>query len=201
MTALRRVRAEERGFTLVEVLVVTAVLAVILTAVLNMLDTTARLAPRDQERGHVIHESQVGIHRMTRELRHAYKIDSAGPWTITASVFRDGTSTQVTYDCTAADPARDEYRVCNRSVGASGGAEEPVVEHVVLRAPAGGGDPPDIFTYRANGAGRTEYVSVEIVTAASGDLESGHGHTVTLRDGFFLRNVDSCGPQDPTACP
>ena len=201
MSALRRIRGEERGFTLVEVLVVTAVLAVILTAVLNMLDATARLAPRDQERGHVIHESQVGIHRMTRELRHAYRIDSSGPWAITASLFRDGTTTQVTYDCADIDPERDEYRICNRSVGGTGGAEEPVVKYVVLRSPPGGGAPPDIFTYRTNDAGRIDYVSVELVTAASGDLPNGYSHTVTLRDGFFLRNVDSCGPQDPSACP
>jgi hypothetical protein len=72
---------------------------------------------------------------------------------------------------------------------------------VILRAPEGGGPPPDIFTYRTNAAGRVDYVEVEIVTSASGDVSFGYDHAITLRDGFFLRNVDSCGSQAPTACP
>ena len=150
---LNALRRDERGFTLIEVLMTTAILAVVLTAVLNVLDTTAKLAPRDQERGDVIRETQVGVQRMTRELRHAYKVDDAGPWSITASLYRNGATTEVTYDCTGVDPDWEHYRVCNRSQSGGGGVEEPVIEHVILDTPEGGESPPDIFTYRTNAAG------------------------------------------------
>src|SRR5215210_4061126 len=68
-SALRRLVRDDRGFTLIEVLVTCALLTVVLGAVLNFLTTTQRIAPKDVERNHALGEAQVGLHRMTRELR------------------------------------------------------------------------------------------------------------------------------------
>ena len=195
----RRVAGDERGFTLVELLAVIALLSVMLAAILGVLAETQRVAPRDQERSSVIEATQAGMYRMTRELRHAYRVTAAGPWATTVSVMRNGVAAQLTYDCSGADPSRPAYRVCTRSE--SGGTAQPVISHVVLAPPAGGGSPPAVFTYRNNCAGRVNYISAAVVTAAAGDLKNGFKHTVILRDGFYLRNVDSCGPQQPAACP
>ena len=200
LAALRRRAADERGFSLIEVLMVFLVLSVILSAILGVLDATHKSAPRDQERGDVIRETQTGMQRMTRELRHAYKVTSAGQWSITAATYSNGTTTTVTYDCSVVDPTRSEYRMCART--AASGSTGPVVRRVLLLPPAGGGSPPPVFEYGTNAAGRIDRVDVSLVTSATGDRTDNYAsHNVTLRDGFYLRNVDSCGNQDPTACP
>ena len=199
VAALRRRAADERGFSLIEVLMVFLVLTVILGAILGVLDATHKAAPRDQERGDVIRETQTGMERMTRELRHAYKVTSAGQWSITAQTYSSGTSTTVTYDCSVTDPTRPEYRMCERT--AASGSTGPVVRRVLLIAPPGGGSPPPVFEYGTNDAGRIDRVDITLVTSATGDLKEGYTHNVTLRDGFYLRNVDSCGNQEATECP
>ena len=196
---LRRRAADERGFSLIELLMVFLVLSVILGAVLGVLDATHKAAPRDQERGDVIRETQAGMERMTRELRHANKVTSAGQWSITAQTYANGTTTTVTYDCSVVDPTRSTYRMCERT--APSGSTGPLVRRVLLIAPAGGGSPPPVFEYGTNEAGHIDRVDISLVTSATGDLKEGYTHNVTLRDGFYLRNVDSCGNQEPTQCP
>lgn len=76
-TVLARVLRQEKGVALTEVLVAGLLLVVMLSAVLNLLDSAVRQAPRDQERAHVVRDAQVGLYRMTRELRQAYEIGRA----------------------------------------------------------------------------------------------------------------------------
>jgi len=199
----QRLKADERGFSLVELMVVILVLGVMMGAILGSLEATHRAAPQDQERADVIRDTQSGLNRMTRELRHAYKVTSAGKWSITAAIYKNGGTTTVTYDCTSVDPSNSAYRICNRSsTGGSGSTSNaPVITRVLLVQPAGGGQPPDVFTYDTNSAGHINYVGVTVVTSAQGDRKQGYTHKVTLSDGFFLRNVDSCGSQAATACP
>ena len=198
---LRQLRRDERGFSLIEVLVASLILMFMLGAILMVLDETSKQAPRDQERAEVIQETQIGVNRMTRELRHAYKVETQGQWSITVRLPVAGSTTgrQITYDCSVPDPDRPEYRRCMRTEG--GGGARPVVTRVLLRTPPGGGSPPPVFEYSQNAAGRVDYVEVTVATAAQGDLRKGFNHAVTLKDGFFLRNVDICGPSGPVACP
>ena len=195
----RRLASEEAGFTLAELLVVIAILSVMLGAIVVVLNATQRTAPEEQERIAVIQDTQAGVYRMTRELRHAYRVTANGQWSITALLLVNGTTAQVTYDCTPTDPATPGYRICTRAQGAA--AAQPVIKNVVLVQPAGGGQPPSVFTYKTNAAGNINHVSVSVVAAAAGEVKTGYKHKITFRDGFYLRNVDSCGNQQPTACP
>jgi hypothetical protein len=130
----------EGGFTVVEMMVTAALLVVVMTALLNVLDKGGDIVERDQARNYTIRESQVALHRMALELRQAYRINGcgktavAGSWsgctmadyghTIDVNVRTQGNSVRrVIYDCSAAHSgassnanAATRYRTCTRSV-------------------------------------------------------------------------------------
>jgi prepilin-type N-terminal cleavage/methylation domain-containing protein len=200
-----RVRARaaaEAGFSLVELLIVTTLLAVLLSAILGALDLTNRLAPKDQERTDVIQETQAGVTRMVRELRLAYRVDTATQWAVQVRVMRNGQLLTVNYNCAAADPnpQKPNYRRCMRTQTGPGGTGAAVP--VITRIPAPpNGAPAPVFTYATNAAGNINRINVNLSVSATGDLKKGYEHAISLSDGVLLRNVDSCGPQTPTACP
>lgn len=71
-------RSDERGFSLVELLIVTLLLTLVLGATLSVLDRTNPQAAADTERGQAIRDVQRGVDRMMRELRQAYLINGCG---------------------------------------------------------------------------------------------------------------------------
>ena len=182
---------------MIELVLVASMVAVKLTAMLSLTDTTNKTTPKDTERAEVIRESQVGMHRMTRELRQAYDVDmsDSNAWRMHVAVAVNGVPTQVIYDCSEVDPANSAHRRCMRwSQSASGSTgPEPVVKHVVLTAPAGGGTPEPVFNYTYKGTNpKPVYVSVNLKLAVSGGLSGGgYKYRLALDDGFYLRNVDA----------
>src|SRR3954453_871317 len=68
---IRERLAREDGFSLVELLLTCAMLAVVLGAVITFLVTSRRVAVRDYETGIVQNQSEVGYARMLREIRQA----------------------------------------------------------------------------------------------------------------------------------
>src|SRR5680860_377137 len=87
---LERLRREERGITLIELLITAVILNVVLFAILGLLDMSARAVPKDLARAAAIQESQAGLYRMTRELRQAHQIVGASTHTLTVNVFVGG---------------------------------------------------------------------------------------------------------------
>jgi len=126
--SLDRLRREERGIALIELLITAVVLNVVLFAILGLLDVSARAVPKDLERAAAIQESQAGLYRMTRDLRQAHDVVTPGTHVLSVNVFPGGRLTQVTYDCTAPHPSDSSYRRCTRTVG---GATELVIDRVV----------------------------------------------------------------------
>jgi type II secretory pathway component PulJ len=173
---LRRVSGEEHGFTLIELMITATMLAFIVVAILAISDNTTKHAVRDQERAHVIREAQVGLHRMTRELRQAYAINSSSATSMNVQVLVNGTATQVAYDCSVVHPTDSSLRRCMRTVGTQ---SVLVVDRV---------KPGTIFTYDGNSPPR--YVQARIAIPAKGERVKGHEHTVVLDDGFYMRNLD-----------
>jgi prepilin-type N-terminal cleavage/methylation domain-containing protein len=173
---LRRISGEERGFTLIELMITAALLAFILFAILAISDTTTKHAVRDQERAHVIREAQVGLHRMTRELRQAYTINSSSATAMNVQVLVNGTATTVSYDCSVIHPTDSSLRRCVRTVG---------VDSVVVVDRM---KPGTVFTYDGNSPPR--YVQARVSVPAKGERVGGHPHYVVLDDGFYMRNLD-----------
>jgi len=102
--SLDRLRREERGIALIELLITAVMLNVVLFAILGLLDVSARAVPKDLERAAAIQESQAGLYRMTRDLRQAHDVVTPGTHVLSVNVFPGGTLTQVTYDSTASHP-------------------------------------------------------------------------------------------------
>lgn len=183
---LRRIARDERGFTLPELLTSIAIFGFLMAGLLGLLDAGAKHAPREQERAHVIHDTEVGLGRMVRELRQAYAFEGGGPNFIRVDVRRRGTNTNllVEYDCGNANPGK-----CVRRATTAGGALPASGETIipmVLNSSTGNA----VFVY--SDPVRPLYVTVRIEAPASGERpKSGHTHTVVYEDGFHIRNLSN----------
>lgn len=178
-----RVTLDERGFTLIELMITASILSMVLLALFAMIDVSARIAPQDQERGHVIQEAQVGLHRMTRELRQAHRVVSGDADTLVVEVVVGGTTRQVTYDCGTTHPTDSAYRQCTRIVG---GSSEVTVDYVVNGSRA-------VFEYGTTPATDARYVTARVFVSARGGRKQGQGlrHEILYEDGFYMRNRDA----------
>jgi Tfp pilus assembly protein PilX len=176
-------RCGEAGYALTELLVVTSLLAVVLGAILMLAETTQRIAPKENERAMVIREAQVGLHRMTRELRQMYLAPHvSSPSRMEASVLVNGVATRVSYECDQPHPSDPAYTRCMRYQVASDGTKsggQVVIDRVVNGA--------GVFTYTPSAADPT-YVEAKVDVSARGDLKDGYDHLVALHDGFYMRN-------------
>lgn len=170
----------EAGYGLVELLVVASLLLVVLGAILALAETTQRIAPKESERAHVIREAQVGLHRMTRELRHANAAPTVtGGSTIQATVLvAGGAPRTVRYDCDEAHPTDTAYTRCLRHElsGSTWTGGEVVIDRVLNGTTVFSPTPPD-------------YVGVTVEVAARGNLKDGYDHRVILEDAVYMRNL------------
>jgi hypothetical protein len=149
----------EGGYALTELLLVASLLAVVLGAILALGETTQRIAPKETERAHVIREAQVGLHRMTRELRHAYQAPTVTGASMQAHVLAtSGATRTVRYDCSQAHPTDPAYTRCLRQVlsGTTWSAGEVVIDRVLNGSAVFSLTPPD-------------YVGARVEVAARGD--------------------------------
>jgi hypothetical protein len=172
-------RSGEAGYGLVELMVVSSLLIVVLGAILALGETTQRIAPKESERAHVIREAQVGLHRMTRELRHANTAPTVTGATMQAMVLTtDGSSRTVRYSCDAAHPTEPAYTRCLRHVlsGSTWTGGEVVIDRVLNGTAVFSLTPPD-------------YVGANVEVAARGNLKDGYDHRVILEDGIYMRNL------------
>ncbi len=182
----RRLRRDESGFTLVETLIVSVGLVVILMAILGLADVAGKVAPTERERVHAVRDAEVGVARMTRELRAAHDI-SVQNWKVVASILKGGTTITVTYDCSA-QPVNG-LRKCDRSQTGGG----TPTQTAIARVANAGGRPVFTQTTRNDGGGQpwTTYVKVVVEVPARGERATGANSRVVLEDGFYLRNVDA----------
>lgn len=181
---IRRVRTsighDERGFTLVEMLVATTLSLVIVGAAVQVFTASLRSQPRENSRASKIQGARTAIDRITRELRQGSSVPVATSSQLSMITYVNSASCagaasttsiqcRVTYACSGG--------ACTRSVanpdGTGGGSAKAVVS---------GLSGPAIFTYSPSSANPT-YVGVHMVfPAESGD------DAVTLDDGVALRN-------------
>ncbi len=208
-TVLRHVR-HERGLTLVEMLVTMLVMGLVTTAILAVLDTSARIVPKDAERATAIREAQTGLTRMVRELRQAYRIVAWTPRSVQmrVNVLRDDSSTggpdyenlTVDYSCGGA-PAS-----CVRREAPAGGGLPSSGQVVVARVlnaatatPAARAvfdfdQSPDRSVGVTAASVRPTYVTIRVEVPASGERGAGgYQNKVVLEDGLYVRNVGGVG--------
>lgn len=187
LKAAARVRRDERGFSLVELLVVMAGFTVVLGAILGLLDAAANQAPKDQERAIAIREAQAGLQRMTGELRQAYQVLDAQPKSMYVVVARPTPpDIHVKYDCDVPYPGNTAYHRCVRwwaPVGQELRTDLPgqvVIDRGLSNV---------YFTYSPGPLNPT-YVKVHIEVPQKGERKAGFKSNFILDDGFYLRNMD-----------
>jgi hypothetical protein len=195
-TAARR---GEAGYALTELLLVSSLLVIVLGAILMLGEASQRIAPRETERAMVIRDAQVGMDRMTRELREAHNVVSPAAGT-SAAVFDAWVPTtdplvptgqrRVSYECNVAHPTEPApFTRCVRyDVSAAGVKSNPqVVVDWVLNGNAGSTLP----VFVRGSAPTTDYVKATVEVAARGERKTGYSSKVLLEDGFYMRNLDA----------
>jgi len=184
---LSRLRTGEAGYSLIELLLVMSMMVVVLGAVLSLADVAQRSTPKDLERAHAIRDAQVGLDRMTRELRQTHTVVAYSDYTIEVKAWVGGQERQITYDCSDPQPSETGYNRCIRKEIAST-ASYPVISRI-LNGPSSS-TPSPVFTYTTNASGQITYVKATVEASAKGDLKQGFTHRVALHDGFYMRNRD-----------
>lgn len=176
--------------TLPEMLVTIATFMFVMAAVFGLLDHAAEQQPKDQERAVAIREAQSGLHRMTRELRQAYKVLDAQPKSMYVLI---GLATppdkHVKYDCGVVHPDNPDYNRCLRweaPVGQALPVNEPG-EVVIDR-----GLSEVLFTY-APGPLNPNYVQTHLAVPQRGERKAGYNMNFVLEDGFYMRNLGATG--------
>lgn len=188
-----RLRAEQSGFTLMELMMSVALLAVVLGAVLSLSDAGGRIAKRDLIRADAIEQVQVGLARMDRELRTATQVitpTSTDPTDAVEFIARVRPSgggpralRRVRYQCDALSPTVGTLRACYRYEGSPtaspGGAGQLVIDHLVAGPPV----------FKADASPPT-YFSIHIRRAAGSGSPDGYDYAITHDHGVYLRAVD-----------
>ncbi len=195
--------SDERGFTLTELLVSSVLLVIVVSATLAVLDTNAKIVPKDTARQDALRTQQVGLLRMTRELRQGQNPSSAPTLPTTAgntiSVLLSGTSpaTRATWDCTKTSPTNAALKACYRyasttttsdpetQVGVTGVLEVDRLQNGTT------GHTTSVFTplpaSPASSAAVLGY-TVQLEVPSAGDRTNGYAYTSILKDAFYLRN-------------
>lgn len=177
-TAAAALRCEERGLTLIELLIAAAMALVVVGGALFVLVGAMRSEPRTASEVAAIQQNRVAIDRITRELRQGSDLPAATSseleivtYVKAASCGGEPASTaipcRVTYSC--------PEDACTRVVAQPDGSEPGPPVQV-----AGGLTSPDVFQYVPSAADPTY---VEVSFSFSSD-----GRPVTLHDGVALRN-------------
>ena len=183
---------------LAEVLVTTTMFSFVLLAILGLLDTAAKVAPKDQERAHAIREAQVGLNRMASDLRQAYTVLGTSPESMEVLVrlrkddpstpaVEKNTSRHVYYNCGQDNPGK-----CVRyeaAVGATLPTTGQTVISRVLNWDAGTDPDRRVFTYPDDDDFGPSYVKLRVEVPAAGERKNGYSHKVVLEDGFYARNL------------
>lgn len=169
---MRKLEREERGFTLVELLVATALSLVLIGVAVALITSALQSEPRTSSRSSQIEAGRVMLERITRELREGCRVEGGGQ---ALSVYMDCEADDPTYrySCDSGD-ADPDHASCSREDVAAGTS--------VLMVDGLEDDPDEVwpvFTVDSN-----NYVEIQLRFPR----EEADGESVTLSDGVAMRN-------------
>lgn len=177
---IRRLRAEESGFSLVELLVAMPLALLLMFAALSASDTAGRSQGASTDRAQAITQAHVGLERMSREIRQAASFNLLTSQIVEVETYvRNPNGTQtggyagglrlVRYDCTQSQ--------CRRYEGPRGGplgATATTLFTDVHNA--------DVFAPTPNFID-PNYIGIKVEIAVRGQTQP-----ITVTDGVDLRN-------------
>ncbi len=177
----KRLRSDEGGYTLPEMLMAILILLLMLGAVVQLTSVVSRSEPELRGRAAQIQQARTLMERLSRELRQSYAVRGVEPTSLTFDTWvrrevcggDPSTSTApaircaVTYACTVT--------ACSRGEGQPGTAPAATVTL------ADGLDNTTPFT--ASPAEDPDYIGITLLLPAAGGDDA-----ITLTDGVTLRN-------------
>jgi prepilin-type N-terminal cleavage/methylation domain-containing protein len=180
----------DAGFTLIEVLVASALSVILFGAVLAALENSQRLQARDTEWALTLQEGRAGLARMAREVRQASKVEKAEAGTILFLATINSKNWQIKYECGVAQSGTTYYE-CVR-FAAEEGKSLPSKGTPIVRNVTNG---TTVFSYSPSASPNVVTMKVEL--PAKGTLKqagsSAYSHTVALENSAFMRNLDLSG--------
>ncbi|MDX6666357.1 MAG: hypothetical protein QOG68_2563 [Solirubrobacteraceae bacterium] len=183
---------EQAGFTLVEVIVVLAILPVVLVALLSTLDTGAQIGPRTVEYANAVEQAGNGVSLAIRDVRQAYRIVGTTPNSVTFLAVINGNDTQINISCDIASPATDNsgvaYRRCVRTTAAATGTlPSPTTGTVLVDRVINGTSDDPVFDFTPDAISPT-FVGMTIRVPSQGEGKAGFNHPISIDNGTLLRN-------------
>jgi prepilin-type N-terminal cleavage/methylation domain-containing protein len=188
------------GFTLIEMLMVTAMLPIVLGATFSGLEFAEKQTPKNVEYAQAISSTSAGLQRMIRDIRQAYRIDSTTPNSVDFNAVIGSVDLEILYECDLAYPSTTgnthykEYRRCRR-VSTTTGSSLPSISNgaVVIDRLLNGTTEQPVFTFK-DSKGESDptnptYIEAKIKVPARGELNTGLNHTITFNNGTSLPNV------------
>jgi type II secretory pathway pseudopilin PulG len=199
--AARRL-SEQSGFTLLEGLVVSGILAAVLTAILAPFDFAQRQAPKNVEYAHAISDASSGLQQIMREIREAYRVNSTTPNSIDFNAVIRGSDLEIAYECDEPYPTdagnnyASQYHRCLRVSVATGGTLPLITSGaVVIDRLLNGTASNPVFTFLDSSGSSNPisptYVEANVQVPARGPLNSGLNHTITLDNATALPNLQN----------
>jgi Tfp pilus assembly protein PilW len=179
---LRARLADERGFSLVELMTALIALMIVMLAALAMFEFAQRAQPRITERNDAIQTAQIEIERMTQELRQAYDVVSAAPSALTVLTYDnkatcagatagDSRECRITYACGAGTCTR----TAAEADGTLSGAPRTLLDGLASDS---------VFSYSPSSTSPTTvYVRFEMAGEETGE------DLITVEEGVTMRNV------------
>lgn len=172
---LRARLREERGFQLIELLLVISLLSIVLGAVLALLDVTGQTAPKHIERGQRVREGETAVGRITRDVQNAKSATVTSSRVLDLVVQVRTGDASVAYKSVRIDCSTGQS--CVRTQGPVGGplgSPETLVTGVANT---------DVFTPTPS-SGAPGYIGVTLALSLQGSTRPYY-----LNDGAELRNA------------
>jgi prepilin-type N-terminal cleavage/methylation domain-containing protein len=184
--------AGEAGFTLIELVVTTALITLVLGALLSPFILSIRSQKNDANYAYAQQEARTALESMVSQVRQAHAIITPDSQTnsIEMNVTLGGSQYHVFYECDVAQPGTS-FRQCVRLQAAEGAALPALsTGTVVARNLLNGTASDPVFSLGPDGAIAPYYMTATLKVPASGGTTSSLNHPIVFSDGALMRNMN-----------
>jgi hypothetical protein len=184
----RRFTTGQGGFTVMEMAVASAVLVLVVGALMAPMITSASVQSRDSNYAYAQQEARTGLDSMVAQIRQAWAILGTTPNSVEMNVNLAGVAEHVFYECDVPQPGSSVYRECVRLQAAAGSALPPVsAGMVVIRNLTNGTTTDPVFSFAPDPVA-PYYMTATVKVPASDGVNGGLTHSITFSDGALMRN-------------
>jgi prepilin-type N-terminal cleavage/methylation domain-containing protein len=183
----------ERGFTLVEILVVISLLSIVLAVLMGPMIDSQRIANRQFNYAAAQQSARTGLDSMVAQIRQATAIIASGPNFVEMNVNLQGVSYTVEYECDIAQPVTpdgEHLNECLRGSTSQGGTPSMSSGTAIVVSNLRNGTPSSpVFTWGPD-PNAPYYMTATIQVPASNAKTGGLTRQIVFTDGALMRNLN-----------